>query len=240
MKTNFYNSKDNNYEHVKDLLKGLPKVNAPDDFEFKLQTKIENKNFGLNSKERKGFNPWAVFVPVSGIVAASLLVFVFFFNSNSDSLENPFKIIPKLRSEISSNIFASTGFNNIFDKSEKINELDVIVNENETNTKNEEKVETTKKTKKLVEPAKPNGVKKDFPFANYASTNLDEVLKNKNIENSIGRQAQLAGRGTSRNYFNGFFLGEEVNKEYVDALKARLDSVKREILLKKHQSRRAE
>ncbi len=234
MKTNFYNSKDEDYEHVKKLLKDLPKVNAPDNFEFNLKTKIENKNFGLNSNEKKGFNPWAIFVPASGIIVASLLAFVFFFNNNPESLENPFKIVPKLRSEISSNLFGSSNFNNIFDKSEKVNELDVIVKENE---KSGLIASEEKSVKKLV---KLSVRKKDFPFENYASTDIDKVLKSKRSENSLGRQVQLTGRGSARNYFNGFFMGEEVDKEYVEALKARLDSVKKEIMLQKQKTRRVD
>ena len=55
--------------------------------------------------------------------------------------------------------------------------------------------------------------------------------------NSFNRRAKLAGRGTSQNYFDGFFLGEEVDKEYVEALKTRLDSLKRAMLYKKKHSK---
>ncbi|MEE9432220.1 MAG: hypothetical protein V3V16_14315, partial [Melioribacteraceae bacterium] len=54
---------------------------------------------------------------------------------------------------------------------------------------------------------------------------------------NIDRRASLANAGSSNARFDGFFLREEVDKEYVEAMKARMDSLKRNYLLQREQQR---
>ena len=97
MNKNLYNNNDEEYQHVIKLLKELPKEKAPDNFEYNLKVKIDNKSFDLNTKESWSFPRWNIFVPAAGAVVASVIVFFTVF-SNSDSIENPFQVQPKLRS----------------------------------------------------------------------------------------------------------------------------------------------
>lgn len=232
MKKNFYNSKDDANKHVKNLLKELPKIQAADNFEYNLKVKIQNKNFGLNTEKEPRFNPWKIFAPATGILVASLAVFIFIFNSNPDSLDNPFQIIPKLRSEMQSSFMNSSILNHSFGDAQKVSELDVIVKENKkkeiAKAAPKDLVIDEKRAQKLVKSKK-----KEFPFENYASTDLDKVLEKTGNTNGLINRARLAGQSSSNYYFDGFFIGEEVDKEYVESLKARLDSVKMEILKKK-------
>ena len=43
MDTGKFSKKDKKYEKTINLLKNLPRVNAPENFEFNLMTKIQNK-----------------------------------------------------------------------------------------------------------------------------------------------------------------------------------------------------
>ena len=77
MKGKSYNSSEEKYSKVIEILKSLPREKAPDNFEFKLFTKIENRNFSLNGKEVKDFPvPSWVFAPVAALVLSAVLFFV--------------------------------------------------------------------------------------------------------------------------------------------------------------------
>ncbi len=221
MKKDLYNNNEEEFEHVIKLLKALPKEKAPENFEYNLKVKIENKNFELNTKENSIFSRWNVFIPAFGAVAASIIIFFTVF-SNSDSIENPFQVEPKLRNALNS---SSTQFTNVISKlsdDEKISENDVVLKaKNDISPKQKLSVKQND-----VKNIAHNTAKKSFPFKNYQSTNLDEVLSNGQSRAKANPRAQLATRSNS-NFFNGFFIREEVDKEYVEALKARMDSLKK-------------
>jgi len=233
MKNNLYNTNDKEYKHVIKLLKNLPRENAPDNFEYNLSIKIKNKNFDLNTKEPWIFLPWKFLLPATGAVIASVIVFFTVFGDSS-SFENPFHIQPKLRSELNSNILNSLKVLETLENKNIISDNDVVM-KNET-----EAGETTilseapvSKNKALAETE----VKEtNFPFQNYNSTNLDEVLSEKNNSTKISKRATLAGRNNS-SFFNGFYIREEVDKEYVEALKARMDSLKREMKISRKKTK---
>lgn len=222
MKKNLYNSNDEEYQHVIKLLKDLPKENADDNFEYNLSVKIKNKNFDLNSKEPRTFLPWKLLIPASGAIIASIIVFFTLFN-DSNTFENPFHIQPKLRSELSGNIINSPKISEKLSNNSIISDNDVIIRE---------KVDNLILAKKSIEDIdnieSPKKNKENFPFETYNSTNLDEVIGDNRNSTQISKRASLAGR-TNNSFFNGFYIREEVDKKYVEALKARMDSLKREL-----------
>jgi len=228
-----YNFKDDQFKDVSKILKDLPKVNAPDNFEYNLKVKIDNNNFGLSTGNEKTFSWWKVFVPASGLVAASVFSF-FFFSNSSEKLENPFQLQPILRTEISSNILNATGLGNFLNESYKINDNDVVV---ETITKPEP---TTKKNDLVASEVKSYSLAREkvvLPFDTSNSTDLDAAIGNKNNRRNIDRRASLANAGSPNASFNGFYLGQEVDKKYVEAMKARIDSLKKNYLIKRQQQR---
>ena len=83
MNKKLYNSNDEEHQHVIKLLRELPKEKAPDNFEYNLFTKIENKNFGLNTKEPKFTLPLKFLIPATGVMlSAVFLFFVVVFKLN--------------------------------------------------------------------------------------------------------------------------------------------------------------
>lgn len=214
MNKNLYNSNDLEHQHVIKLLKELPKEKAPDNFEYNLSVKIKNKNFGLNTKEPRFLFPWKVFMPATGIVAAMLLFFTFF--GESETFENPFQLQPKLRTELNGNLQKTT--QNLHDNKNIISENDVILKNNKNDVS-----QSSTKSKAIV--AKIENNKPNFPFNN--STNLDEAITG-NSKVNISNKASLAGGTDLQSSFNGFYIRNEVDKAYVEALKARMDSLKKE------------
>jgi hypothetical protein len=221
MKKDLYNSKDEEYQHVIKLLREIPKESAPDNFEYNLSVKIENKIFDLNTKESSIFHPWKILMPAAGVVVASLLLFFTIF-SESDSLENPFQIKPQLRNELSGNLLMSS---KVFGSKNKINENDVVLKK-EISVVDADVLAESIVENKIVD-AKTKENKTIFPFDKSTSTNLDDLLDRKRNISKISRRAILAGRSNSHSSFNGFYIREEVDKDYVEALKARNDSLKK-------------
>ncbi len=218
MKKNLYNSKDENYKHVVNLLKELPKVKAEDNFEYNLRVKIQNKNFGLKTEENVRFSLWKILVPTTSLVAASLLGFLFLLNNSNDNTENPFQLVPKLRTEAMGNLLISS------DNAE-ISDSDVIIKKENENISELNSLKGSEN--KIDYVSNDQAIKKvDFPFKDYKSTNLDEAIgQNRNLPQSDIR-ATLVGRKNSNLYFDGFYIREEVDKKNVEAMKARLDSLK--------------
>ena len=86
--------------------------------------------------------------------------------------------------------------------------------------------------------AEPNA-KPDFPFNEKSSTDLDDA-RNQRSKATVGNNASLAGRSNSKSFFNGFYIREEVDKEYVDKLRARMDSLKKAERIKRKINKNAE
>ena len=89
---------DNEFEKIKRLLKDLPKVNAPSNFENELSRRI---NQGEQTKEKeswfdKVFSPKLV---PSAALAVTAVIILFLLKGNVSDAEDPFQIIPKLREE---------------------------------------------------------------------------------------------------------------------------------------------
>ncbi len=85
------------FNELKKLLKEIPKVKAPDNFEFNLMTKIQNKNFEIKSEKKKSIFSWAL-TPAIGF-AATVFIVIFLFSFESEVGDDPWQITPKLIQE---------------------------------------------------------------------------------------------------------------------------------------------
>ena len=72
-----YNDEENKFSELLNDLKDLPKIKAPDNFEYNLMTRIQNKNFGTVEKERPQFNLVKFLAPSAVVVATIILIFIF-------------------------------------------------------------------------------------------------------------------------------------------------------------------
>jgi hypothetical protein len=105
------------YEDVIKALKGLREVNAPANFEADLQRRINQKK--SSKEEMKSF--WQnIFVPSRlipslGLVAVAVVMF-FVVDTNSEEMDNPFLIEPRVREDV----FAVTEFEEVEKKQEEL------------------------------------------------------------------------------------------------------------------------
>jgi len=89
---------NNMNENISRLLKNLPKINAPSNFEYELSKRINQ------SEQRKEKVSWfdKIFSPKlipSAALAVTTVIILFLLKGNVNETEDPFQIMPKLREE---------------------------------------------------------------------------------------------------------------------------------------------
>lgn len=82
------NNMDNGYEKLSKDLKNLPKVNAPDDFEYKLMVKIQNGQFETAKVKNESGKLWK-FIPATAVALSALIIF-FVVQETSVNNGNPY------------------------------------------------------------------------------------------------------------------------------------------------------
>ncbi len=222
MEENFYND-ESKYGELINLLKGLPKVDTPDNFEYNLMTKINNGNFNLNTKE-SGFFFGRYFLPATGLVAVFLIAFFVLNNPGTDE-NNPFLQEPPALKELSASASSPKIIN------------DVIIAQKPVETINGKKSAQTgevvkSKTKKAVRVVvKPNDVISkevvDLPFDPAKSVSVDEKIAEQTAVSSTNKRSALVGGASNGFGFDGFYIREKIDRKYLEIWKAKLDSIKK-------------
>jgi len=219
MNKKFYNE-DSEHQEIIKLLNDLPKVTASDNFEFNLMTRIDNKNFKIQS-EQKYSNFFWVLVPATGLVISAVVVFFVFFNQSNDFnllLQEPAKIMGSVN-------------NNDYPK----NLNDVILDQKPLGISyagavSKEKSATfeAKQSKTLRIVVKPNDVIDEeyvnLPFDKSKSVNVDAAIGSSS-KNSTQPQSTLVGGVRKQSGFNGFYIREQLNRKFLEEWRARLDSI---------------
>ncbi len=133
------------YEDMIKALKSLQEVKAPVNFEADLQRRINSEKF--SKEEKKSF--WQnIFVPAKlipslGLVAASVVIF-FVVETNSEEMDNPFLIEPRVREDI----FVITDYEEFEEKHEEVSKENSL-KKDEPVKKNEPILENRKDESKL-------------------------------------------------------------------------------------------
>lgn len=83
-----YNDNEEKFSETLKSLKELPKVNAPDDFEFNLMMKITNGEFAPEVEEKRQSKLLWILAP-AGLVVTTLILFITFSKSDLDQQLNP-------------------------------------------------------------------------------------------------------------------------------------------------------
>jgi hypothetical protein len=89
------------YEYVIKALKGMQKVNAPENFEADLRRRINSKKYAKEDKKSFWQNIFipSRLIPSLGLVATAVVIF-FVVDTNSEEMDNPFLIEPRVREDI--------------------------------------------------------------------------------------------------------------------------------------------
>jgi len=105
------------YEDVIKALKGLQEVKAPANFEADFQRRISSEKFSKEEKKTFWENIFlpSRLIPSLGLVAVAVVMF-FVVDTNSEEMDNPFLIEPRVREDV----FAVTEFEEVEKKQEEL------------------------------------------------------------------------------------------------------------------------
>ncbi len=210
MGKNIYNNESSHSKLIEDL-KSLPKFQAPENFEYNLMTRIQNKNFGETQKERIPFNLTKFLAP-SAVVVTGLIIFFVFFSTSKRQTENPFMAIPPaIVNDSSKNI----ALNNQVESQGSITEPSMAAqNKNSLNARIQPNDVVVKKQSK-------------YPINSRRSISLDDFISGDSQQNSNLERGNVVSDGGNSDEFDGFFVRQSPSKETIAKYRAYIDSLKK-------------
>ena len=201
---------------LKDL-KNLPKIKAPDYFEYNLMTKIQNKNFGPTVEEELHFN-WVKFLAPSALIISLALLFFIFYPQQNKEINSVVSIPQKI--ETPSVVSNST----IADK--KLDDRNLA--ENHKTVKKEDTAP------QIANPSKPSLDSQDnIPLSNRKPILLDEYISGHNTQKGNLRQGNIVREGRESSNLPGLIESKKLNQKTLKKYRAIVDSIKRADSLKK-------
>jgi len=220
MEINSYNDESKHKKLVEDL-KSLPKIKAPENFEYNLMTRIQNQNFGDVKKERLQFNVIKFLAP-SAVVVTAFIIFFLFFSTSQQQIDNPFMVEPPAIVSDSQATIASSK-----------NEL--ALNESKSAAESPERI-TEPRIKKEdnispVERIQLNDavIKKQskYPINTRRSVALDDFISGDSRQKSTLERGNIVNNGEETTDFDGFYIRQEPDKATITKYRSLIDSVKK-------------
>jgi cytoskeletal protein RodZ len=207
---NIYNENENkNSKLIKDL-QNLPKIETPENFEYNLMTRIENKNFGIVGKERQSFS-WIKFLAPSAVVlTAIILLFVFF--PSSQQIDNP-----------------------IFNPAQNVDSHSIVSNDanagtnltaNNSQSKNKSAIPDINSSSSFSASNPQNSAKSKLPLNTSRSVSLDDYLNGGTQQRNMQR-GNIVNSGNEPMPYDGFFISEKPDQNTLKKLRAEADSLRK-------------
>lgn len=215
MRFKLYNNKEKKYSKLLDDLKELPKINAPENFEYNLMTKISNKNFGEIKERKESFNIIKFFAP-SAVVVTVIVLFFIFLPNGEQTQDNP------LMSDPPQIVFQQEQYNG------SIRNGTVKNKSMEGNSTLQSKNSSLAERKVSVNPndavIKPST---KYPINRNRSIALDDYISGKAVKRNNLQQGNVVKSGEEEVEFDGFLLREEPDPKTLEKYRSMLDSVKK-------------
>jgi hypothetical protein len=208
MKKN-YNIEEEGFKEVRNLLKNLPHISAPHDFDNELKRKLITLQNKRQKKSIFVFPFRRALIPAAAFGLTSIILF-FILTGRDDQNINPFFLSPEQKIQSGLNINSSSPI--------KVNSNDVVINENKTGiTTNESQMEKEDISSFENNNSYRQRIKELLVNSDY--NNVDRSLKAKPESSSMNNS-----RGSTVN-FNGFNIIQE-DDQVIDELRDRMDSIK--------------
>ncbi|MCL6099903.1 MAG: hypothetical protein M1391_15165 [Bacteroidetes bacterium] len=221
-----YNDNDNKHSSLLKDLKNLPKINAPDNFEFNLMTRIENKNFNLPEEVQPKFNLFKFLAPSAVVVTAVLLFFIFYPRGEQLNSVQTNKQQPLVSQSIADNTpTANTQF------------VEKVSTKKENPAVNQKQI-TTEDFQDQALRDQAHADNRPMPLQrNPNSVSVDRYISGDNFTRSDLTRGNVVNSGDQPLEGNGFLFKQRMSqqtlkryREVVDSLKKaqlRLDSLKK-------------
>ena len=204
-----YNDDESKFPEMLKDLKELPKIKAPDNFEYNLMTRIHNKNFGAVEKERPQFN-WIKFLAPSAVVASAIILFFIFLPSsqeNNNQLLQQTKLQDK-QSEV----------NNPLSAKNELNNQQPVASDNKLQSNSSSLLGSNNQTLKSRTLS---------PLNDSRSIKLDDYISGANKNQSNTNRGNIVNNGEEPSQYDGFIVSEKPDKKTLDRYRAVVDSIKK-------------
>ena len=204
-----YDGEENKYSELLKDLKELPKIKAPDNFEYNLLTRIQNKNFGKTLKERPQFS-WTKFLAPSAVVVTTIILFFIFFPSSQED---------------NNKLLQQTQLNNnqsVPDNSTQI--------QNKLNNQQPVPSNTKSQSNSSALLGSNDGATKPralSPLYDARSIKLDDYISGSNKSQSNTNRGNIVNNGEEPSQYEGFIVSEKPDKKTLERYRAVVDSIKK-------------
>ena len=209
---------DDQHNGISNLLKSMPRIKAPDNFEYNLMTRIENKNFGDLAEEKKklGF-AWKLTPAVAFVTSLFILFMV--WTDQSTEVENPLmKLPPTIAKTHSAN-------NDVVLSKKSASKSDAFASRSVSEEK--EVASTSDEDLYRVVVGSNDVVSREkmaLNLNNGQNVDLDMALIGGAVNPNANNRTRLVGGGESFE-FNGFYIREQTDRKMLEMIKNRLDSL---------------
>jgi hypothetical protein len=224
-----YNDSEENSSKLLEELKKLPKINAPENFEFNLMMRIQNKSFDLKDGKIHQFNLARFLAPSAVVVTVVLLFFVFYPRSeqiNNLQMSQQKVLAPQAVQETT----LPTSTKDMAAVSHSV--IEKAGGAKVTNEKSE-----PVQVQQQIVPQQFKAGRTDFLQNNKNAISLDDYISGDNSSERNIQQGSVVNSGTQTPEFDGFLVKQKTDpktlkhyREVVDSLKKvqmKLDSLKK-------------
>lgn len=203
----FYKNEEEKFSKLVSDLKTLPKIEAPDNFEFNLMTRIQNKNFGEIKDTRPAFN-WFKFLAPSAAVMASVLLFFIFYPQREEiptQITNQNQLVD---SQALAGKSSDKKFESLFSKDDKKSSIKKSVESNSN-----------------IAQTQLSG-KSSFPLNQRRSVSVDDYISGANSNQNSSARSSIVNSGDNP-MTDGFRVENKLDKKTIEKFRAELDSLKK-------------
>lgn len=205
---NFYNDEETKYTKIINDLKALPKINSPENFEYNLMTKIQNKNFGDSKIPKYNFNLVRFFAPSAAVISIIILFMILY--PTKDEIQNQL------------NILENTSTSQTLTQ-KPITENKIV---EKTNIKTEnKKVNKSNSVNSAPIKQSANSKLQDL-FVNSRSVSVDDYLSGAPVNNRTIQRGNVVKSGDEP-IVDGFLVEKQTDKQTIEKYRAALDSLRK-------------
>ncbi len=204
-----YNDEENKFSKMLKDLKDLPNIKAPDNFEYNLLTRIQNKNFGTVEKREPQFN-WIKFLAPSA-VAVSVIILFFIFLPSSQENNNQLLQQTKLQDN-------QSAVNNSPSAKNELNNQQSVPSNTRIQPNSSSLLGSNNQT---VKPSTRS------PLYDSRSIKLDDYISGANKNRSNTNRGNIVNNGEESSQYDGFVVSEKPDKKTLERYRAVVDSIKK-------------
>jgi len=207
----FYNEEETKYSKLLNDLKSLPQIKAPENFEFNLMTRIENKNFGDSKLPKEKFNLIKFLAP-SATVVAMFILFILFY-PRTEEIKNEIAKQPSV-ADTQTLIEKSIA-------SQQIQKPQV------TKTEKKKTLASSNINGSLEASNSSSANSKLQDFINsHRSVSVDDYLSGATVTNRNMQRGNVVKSGDDP-IVDGFFVEKQTDKQFIEKYRAALDSLRK-------------